>query len=138
MARSVTREERLCALRQKARERDRTAVRKMWATTITASSILLTITRRGSITLRAVREVWGVNGEKITRHLVEQPGPGALAIEDAERAEVHLHTLKLGPNEPLILTKYGRELVNALEHLADFGAHFDAGRSKKARKFRGR
>lgn len=129
--------ERMAQLRAKAAETRATAVRDFWDTPATVASILMTTARRGRITLRAAKEVWGARGEKITRKLVGE-ATYPLAIEDAAAADIHFRTLAIGSDEVLILTRFGRKLADASEFLADIGAHIDAGRSaKKARRARG-
>lgn len=129
--------ERIAQLRAKVAAIRASAVRDFWDTPSTVAAILLTTGQRGRITLRAAKELWGARGERITRKLVGD-ATEPLAVEDAEAAALHYRTLRIGPDETLVLTRFGRRLVDALEMVADIGAHIDAGRStKKARKARG-
>lgn len=117
------RKRRLKELRAKAGEIRATSNRCFWSTPSIIAGIVLTTERRGRITLREVREIWGLQGKRIAVRLVGHSEDDLITTEHPN--EHVLQEVRL--DEPLILTRHGRVVWEALDELMDLATHLEAG-----------
>lgn len=84
------------------------------------AGILRTVARRGEITEREARKLWGPAGRDALLHMVGTDSDDMLTpLEPVE--DVHA----TGPDERLVLTRYGRQTVLHLESICTIASIFD-------------
>ena len=120
------RQRRLKELRAKASELRATSNRCFWTTPSIIAGIVLTTERRGRITLREVREIWGLNGKRIAVRLVGHSDDDLITTERPNKHEAQAVLL----DEPLILTRHGRVAWEVLDELMDLATHLEGGRGR--------
>jgi hypothetical protein len=85
-----------------------------WKTPAMAAAILRTVEMRGSITPREAKGFWGDTGRRLVIALCGTDKDDSLTWLSAERSH---DMARPKPDDMLVLTRFGRKVVEAIEEL---------------------